>query len=223
MTALDLLYKILDFRNWEGSFERYHLNALADKKPSFVRLQQIECLLAAFQLTKEYINPSLQIFYGNQKTSRKEELSKLSNLQYFLNGEFIKDREYQNNNQELIYTTLEVAKRLTYLDAKYFKKEVHIGWLFNSLITYRTEIHRFTQKPKFFDEGFEVGAYYAMYLKTELSKDLIKNLQEIDQTLSLIIDPIQRIFSLEELQSKYNYIEFDLEQIDLEWRNTEDY
>ena len=44
------------------------------------------------------------------------------------------------------------------------------------------------------------------------------NLENIDNTLWLILDPKQRDIDVKELKSKFNYPYVDLDKIDLDWR-----
>ena len=95
MTAQDLLHKLLEYnRHWT----RKHL---VKEKPSVVRRQQIESLLDAFGLSKQYVDPSVQIKYSRQGEysviSRAEKLSKLTNIEYVMHGEFLKDSQYAAN------------------------------------------------------------------------------------------------------------------------------
>ena len=68
------------------------------------------------------------------------------------------------------------------------------------------------------DDGFSVGLVYSKYLQSELKKIILDNIEEIDETLWLIIDPQKREIDLETMKSKYNYQDVDLGKIDLEWR-----
>lgn len=71
-------------------------------------------------------------------------------------------------------------------------------------------------------EGFSVGLLYSHYLQGQLKKIIIENLDEIDETLWLILDPKQGDIDIKTLVENFNYPNEDLEKIDLEWR-TENY
>ena len=95
MTAKDLLNKILDYQYiWV-------LPQNIDSRPAKLRLEQIEILLDAFGLTKNHVNPLVQIKYfilgEKDSLNRSKHLNKLSNIQYFLQGEFLHDREIDAN------------------------------------------------------------------------------------------------------------------------------
>ncbi|MCK8523497.1 hypothetical protein M0D21_18080 [Aquimarina sp. D1M17] len=68
------------------------------------------------------------------------------------------------------------------------------------------------------DEGFAVGLIYSKYLQSELKKTINENLNKIDETLWLIIDPQKREIDLQTIKSEFQYPDVDLEEIDLNWR-----
>src|SRR5688500_8223966 len=91
MTAKDLLYKVLEYNCM------WTLPDRINSKPLQIRLTNIEKLLGAFGRSKKYINPFIQIKYsftGNkEKLDRAKHLNKLTNFEYFLQGEFLNDRQ----------------------------------------------------------------------------------------------------------------------------------
>lgn len=214
ITAKDLLHKILDYNYLWSSPDR------KNSKPAKIRLSQIELLLEAFELTKKYVNPLVQIKYsftGNtEKLSRSQHLNKLTNLEYVLTGEFLHDRE-SDANKELSDKVLKKISALypnpDLLD-HINNRPVDIGWLFSDLMNFREQIYRITLPNGGMSEGFSSGLQYSFYLQRQL-KDIIKtNLLEIDDTLWEILDPYKREVSKKEI----NYHEVDLESIDLDWR-----
>lgn len=218
MTAKDLLYKLLDY---------YHLWAKEDRlndKPSVIRRQQIESLLDAFGLSKKYVNPLVQIQLiipsKKKKLSRAEYLDKLTDIQYLMKGEFLHDRPYEEN-QELSERAINKIKEL--YDYKEIRRDrssrpVDINWMFNNLLSFRQEIYNVTYPNGGMQEGFSVGLTYSFYLQAELKNLITKNLDDIDNTLWLILDPKQREIDISILKSKFNYLDVDLDKIDLDWR-----
>ena len=52
----------------------------------------------------------------------------------------------------------------------------------------------------------------------KLAQDTLDKIKDIDHTLSLIIDPLQREISMEVLVEKYNYPIIDLTELDMDHR-----
>ncbi|WP_299438235.1 hypothetical protein [uncultured Aquimarina sp.] len=216
MTGKDLLYKYLDYQYLWSSPNRIN------DKPSQIRLKQLEALLEAFGLTKKYVNPLIQIKYSilgeKEKLSRSQHLNKLTNVQYFEQSEFLYDREYKENN--------EVANRALNKIKELYKKPpesrisrpVDIKWMFNNLLNFRKNVFKITYPWGGMLEGFSVGLIYSEHLQSNLKKIITDNIEEIDDTLWLIIDPKKRNFDLETMKSEFNYPDVDLDNIDLEWR-----
>ncbi len=138
----------------------------------------------------------------------------MTELEYFVEGEFIRDRPYEKNSQELISKAIESAKGIP---PAFEREEISIGWMFNSLLHYRIGIDGFTHRAGGFQEGFEIGRHYAGVLQTKISVILKENIGEIDRTLCLIIDPLERDIAKEDLVSKYNYPDVDLNAIDMDY------
>jgi hypothetical protein len=216
MTAKDLLYKVLDYRYLWSAPHR------VSSKPSITRLSQIECLQEAFGLSKKYVNPLVQIKYSlvgdTKKADRARHLNKLTNLEYLLQGEFLHDRE-KDENKELANKIIATITALYPHMAEYInQKPVHIGWLFNNLLHFRQEVFKLTYPNGGMLEGFSAALYYSFFLQGQLKEIIMNNLSEIDETLWLILDPQKREFA----KDKINYPEADLDSIDLEWL-TENY
>ena len=206
MTAKDLLYKYLDYNYiWSGS------GRIKDK-PSIIRRQQIEALLSAFGLSKKYIKPLIQIKYSifgkKGELNRSKYLNKLTDLH---------DRPYEDN-QDLANKAIDRIKEI-YKNIPGGKENepVDFGWMYNNLLNFRQEIYNVSCPNEGMLEGFSVGLIYSHYLQSELKKIINKNLDEIDDTLWLILDPTKKEIDLEILISEFNYPDVDLEAVDLDW------
>jgi len=220
MTAKDLLYKILDYQYL------WILPHNQNSKPAKLRLEQIESLLEAFGLTKKQVNPLVQIKYliGGDKEGmeRSKYLRKLTNLQYLLGGEFLRDRENDANaeiSEKIIKT---ITSLYPYIGEETARTSLHISWLFNNLMSFRQQVYKLIYPNGGMDEGFSAGLHYSFYLQSKLKTLITENLHEIDETLWLILDPTKREIEMDILVSKYKYINHDFRAIDLDWR-MEDY
>ncbi|MDX2305524.1 MAG: hypothetical protein NW226_22115 [Microscillaceae bacterium] len=224
--TIDLLHKILDFvTDWAGTSTSFHPQALQDTKPAYMRLLQIEALLEAFQLNKNFSSVSQEVRYHivgtDQEFGRQEYLQEFTHLDYFMSGEFLHDRAYQDNHAYVIQQAVQTA--LSHFPGKSTilrraEKPVNLKWMFNHLFRYRRKIHPFTKETVGFLEGFDVGAYFAQVLETELNLKIKREIIEIDHILSLIMDPQERCFGLDFLVEKFEYPHVDLDSLDWEWR-----
>ncbi|MCK8523498.1 hypothetical protein M0D21_18085 [Aquimarina sp. D1M17] len=138
MTGKDLLYKYLDYKYLWSNSDRLN------EKPSIIRRQQLNSLLDAFGLSKKHMNPLVQMKYflsGRKKElNRSQHLNKLSDIQYFEQGEFLNDREY-DVNKELITCAFDKIKELYKNPPESrMNRPIHIGWMFNDLMNFRQEI-----------------------------------------------------------------------------------
>ena len=212
MTAIDLLYKVLDYYYLWNSAER------VDSKPSQSRLLQIEKLLKGFKISKSYVNPQIKMLYsilGQKKAlSRTEYLNTLTNLNYFSSGEFINDRprDYYNDILFKITSTLKLVHPdwINLID----ERPVDLKWLFSNLLQFRQEVYKVTYPHGGMLEGFSAGLEFSFYLQKKFNDSITSNLTEIDETLCLLIDPEKKNVTKEEIE----YPDIDLETIDLNWR-----
>ncbi|MGY3795700.1 hypothetical protein [Aquimarina sp. 433] len=216
MTGKDLLYKYLDYKYLWSNSDRLN------EKPSIIRRQQLNSLLDAFGLSKKHVNPLVQMKYflsgRKEELNRSQHLNKLSDIQYFEQGEFLNDREY-DVNEELIIRAFDKIKELYKNPPESrMNRPIHVGWMFNDLMNFRQEIFKVAYPWGGMDEGFAVGLIYSKYLQSELKKTINENLNKIDETLWLIIDPQKREIDLETIKSEFQYPDVDLEEIDLNWR-----
>lgn len=216
MTTKDLLYKILDY------LYLWSLPQIKNSRPAKLRLEQIELLLDAFELSKKYVNPLVQIKYSisgdKQSLDRARHLNKLTSLEYLLHGEFLHDRE-KDANAELSKKIIETITSLYPAKTEKINRQpVDIGWLFNNLLKFRLEVYKLTYPNGGMLEGFSAGLHYSFYLQHKLSTLITDNLNEIDETLWLILDPTKRHIEMETLVSKFKYVDHDFKSIDLDWR-----
>lgn len=212
MTAKDLLHKYLNYDHlW-----RVHTG----DEPSKIRLQQLNILFEAFDLSAKNAVPSAANYLSvdaEYMPARKEYLAEVSDLEYFECGEFLNDKPY-NINKEVVKMATTAIGDMKEHTIEGRRNAIHITWLFSDLLDYRRRAYALAWPPGAMMEGYSVGLYYSHYLQHKLTGAIQSNLQEIDEVLWLLIDPQKRDIPLAELISKYNYPDADLDKLDLDWR-----
>ncbi len=189
--------------------------------PSYVfRTKQLESLLAAFGIARKNADPKLnnnRYVVGGQRMERRTRLEQMSELEYFESGEFLNDRPYLDN-MELVLKIEQFALKNISLGLKDQKgRNLALAWLFNDLMNFRKEVYKVANPWGGFLEGFEIGLYYGKCQAENLKQVIRENLGEIDETLSLLIDPKKKEYILEDLVNDFGYPDVDLKEMDREW------
>jgi len=220
MNAIDLINKALDFICFhEKQICNWQVEKVKDKPPSLLRLQQIEALLQAFQITNWLGLTSRGIL--NEKGDYEYNFDTgehlMSNLEYFIAGKFILEKE-SAHNAELVKAMKDLALSEY---SKIYKRGKKMYLVFSNgfqeLFEYRRKIHCYTRTTWIQLEGVDVVKNYLEKVQKEFMKQLKKDLKIIDNILCLMIDPEQCEFSIEELKEKYSYPDVDLEEVDRDW------
>ncbi|MCS3796796.1 hypothetical protein [Niastella sp. OAS944] len=212
MTAKDLLHKYLNYA--------YLWQVHTEDEPSKIRLQQLNILFEVFNISTKNAVPSSANYLSvgtDDIMSRKDYIAELTDLEYFTLGEFLNDRPYATNKEVVKMATSAIGE-IKERTIEGFKNEIHITWLFSSLLEYRSDVYRFTYPPSGMMEGYSVGLYYSFYLQGKLRQTIESNIEEIDEVLWLLIDPQKRDIPLTELISRFNYPDADLDKLDFDWR-----
>lgn len=189
-----------------------------------LRLKRLNAFLKALGLSKENINPLVKMMYfvsgESKKLSRAKKLSRISSLAYFEQGEFLYDREITVNH-ELIQNIFKLANEKVpsiYESRRERYKTTQgifsIAWLFRDLLDFRIKIYQVSMPWGGFDEGFNLALFYGKAHQDKLTRLIRENTNEIDQILCLIIDPLKKEITEEDLINKYNYPSDNLEDLD---------
>jgi len=197
MTAKDLLRKVFDYQYLWALPQR--LNS----KPAMIRRAQIESLQMALGLSQKNFN---------------SDLKSLSAIEYLVRGQFLLDRPMEQNS--------EIADRVAFtirqISPHSFEEKTidpgNIQWMFIDLLNFRFEIYKLTYPNSETVEVISPGLLYSQYLQHQIQEMIKNNLEEIDETLWILLDPERRTFSKQALVEDYAYPEEDLTKIDHEWR-----
>ncbi len=220
MNAIDLINKALDFVCFhEKDMCNWQLEKVKDKPPSLLRLQQIEALLQAFQITNWFRLTSKRIINerGDYRHNFDTGEHLMSNLEYFIAGNFIPEKE-SAHNPELVKVMKDlVLSRHSDLYKHGKKMYLIFSSGFQDLFEYRRKIHCYTKITGWQLEGIDVVQYYLEKIQRQFMEQLKKDLRIIDNVLSLMIDPEQREFSIQQLKEKYDYPDVDLKEVDRNW------
>lgn len=207
ISGKDLLHKILDFCSfWQkDDLNKYYPQIKEGNESTYYRIQQINILLEAFDVIKPGQNNKAPI-------------------QQFLDGDFLSKRELKDYDQTLLQEVLQVGKELVIAEMPKFKFEERdyrpfaiFNILFSNLLSYRLRIHPFTRSNQNMNLAFSFGGYYSDFLRNNVGTSIENAVDEIDHTLSLLIDPTQKELTFEDLKEKYNYPDVDLSKFDFDY------
>lgn len=216
MTAKDLLYKVLDYRHsWMSDMR-------INEKPAELRRLQIETLQKAFNLSKDFVIPNQKIRYLNSvhngSIDREKYLTAISNLDYLLTGEFLNDRKYENNKVIIDQFLQCKEQNYAYFSSYLNLKQIDLVWMFSDLFFFRQDLYKITCVNDDFFENYSFASLYSRNIKFKFEEIVNLNIDEIDDTLWLLLDPEKRIIAEEDLIRLYGYPCDDLRALDLDWK-----
>lgn len=216
MTAKDLLLKILEYRHDWAAPDR--VQAL----PATLRFAQLSALQQALGLTKQHVNLLVRVRYrlGGQRTEldRAQYLNRLTNFEYVVGGEFIRDRPAEAYQELAAQARARVREAYPHPPEDRMARPVELSWLFNYLLNYRQQLYAVSQPERGMLEGFAVGLLYGQEIVNTVKTAILQHTAEIDEVLSRILDPSQRDISADQLVQEYGYPSADFDAIDLAWR-----
>jgi hypothetical protein len=196
ITALTILDKALEFESMTPEKSEWTLEKLKDNPPRLIRLQQLNVLLRLF--LPESFN----------------EYEIVSGLDSLLQGQFILLREFSK------YDSLFETMDSIITSSKHYPNKPN-EWTLDELRHNYTDIIKFKKainKVLNHNSGIMEISYPYLYSVT-LIDQLLKKLdtKNIDEFLSLVIDPLGRTFDKAKLIQEYNYPTEDIYDIDLDW------
>jgi hypothetical protein len=189
-SAKDIVKVYTELKDLTPDVNEWTESALQDSKPRLIRLNQLIALKKAFK-----INGSWEEFERGNFVDRFpiESYNLLKqNIKSFKNSSSWNSQNFDH----FCYRDLQVIFRL-------FLEFVVIE---NTLKNHISE----------YSMTYSLGQNYGYeHAKSYFSGRTAKKIQNMINDLAIIIDPLQRVFSEEELINKYNYPYADLEDIDI--------
>ncbi len=196
ITGLTLIEKALEFESMETDKAQWTFDKQKDNPPRFVRLQQLNVLLQVF--TPEIYNP-------NDIASGIDDL---------ISGEFIfcRKKKYSQLFKEMD-NVINIATEN--------RSKKHREWgLYELQFNYKhiLKFKRRINEVLTFNCGRIETSYHTSYSEIMTRKVLdTLDTKEIDDFLSLVIDPAGKRFHRDELIKTYNYPTEDIFDVDLDW------
>jgi hypothetical protein len=188
LTARDLLECYLEFENNHGGV----ISTIAEGN--------FMALLLAFNIYKYPIR----------------EMNKRS-LEYFLGGEFTFKEDIERYEK-----TVDKMKEYNQdvFNGAFDESEIEvfeIGFAFSSFLDYRKSLNQFFEHNSGVLESSTLPSAYAVSLTEKVNKKLFESIQEIDKILCEIIDPLNRKFSVAELEKDFGYLNTNFNYIRSFW------
>ena len=195
ITGITLLNKILEFKSNISDTTKWTLIDLQEDEIKLVRFKQIQCL------TKLFVP---EVYIPNDLTT---------SIDNILNGDFIKIREERIYKNLFLRMDKVITKSFDFLE-KYKEWEVHdLCFNYQNLVEYKIKLDLLLN----FNAGIMEMSYPYCY-SAIISSDISKNIKydKLDNFLSAVIDPDNRIFSRDQLIKDYNYPKEDVYDMELE-------
>ena len=192
ITELDLVDKICDFIDHVPERNEWNENSLLSNPPRLIRYKRIKVLI------KAYLGEDIK-------------------LHDFIDGNFIK--EYQNDKYKALRLHVKDYNKLNnrlYDTVNEFQLR-DVQRLFYSLLDYRLKINI----ALCHNSGWLVASgnliQHALSIESKINKTIRNSFGELNQALSLVINPTGLKFTEAELIEKYGYPNEDLDEIDFNW------
>ncbi len=150
------------------------------------------------------------------------EMNKRS-LTYFLEGEFTFEEDIEPY-QEIVYRMQKYNQEV--FNNAFDESEIEafeIGFAFSSFLDYRKSLNQFFEHNSGVLEASTLPSAYAVSMIEKVNSKLSDSIQEIDKTLCEIIDPLNRKFSVAELEKDFGYLNTDINYIRSAWAWDGDY
>lgn len=196
-SAVDLLRTVIEFTRMTPNPDDWSFKAQMYNDPRFIRLQRIQSFLIAF---------IPEIGYKDEREA----------MEKFYSGEFIRFRKSEDYREltDLMHNTILKSdfgngpRREINLDALQFNYE--------DLLSFYSRMNRLGYNGGIMEISYP---YFFSYIVTKsISDSMMLKVQELEEILSLFIDPFHQTFTLEELIGKFDYPEEDLIDTDIDWK-----
>lgn len=215
MTAHDLLNKLLEYNVYFDKPE------MLDTIPAKTRLEQINCLLNAFELTKAQANLDpernkgriVNITKDDYIAKRKERLQWLSDLQYVVSGEYLNDRPKSMYADIMEDAIKEVKHIFPDENHAFYERRFQPLTLFWEMYSFRQKIFVVCDRSSWLFDGFSTDSSYAQKLKSGIWDAMEEKITPIDNLLAKLLDPLSRQVNKEAI----GYPDYDIGKIDKEW------
>ncbi|MAN58265.1 MAG: hypothetical protein CMC08_00335 [Flavobacteriaceae bacterium] len=209
--AKDLLDLVFEFRSLAPATEEWTAEALTGNLPRLVRLQRISALLRAFGLTRaQYINNANKFGLENEYANNTEGKAVQNDVALFLEGDFISYHDYSQYS---------VVKNLIQT-ASAFEGDVYkygdVEYFYSFFMRFRLELDNFLRVNSGVAYAGNLGIRSAIKLTDEITKEILKKAEYMDDILTEIINPERLSFTEEVLINEYGFPTDDLDEIDLD-------
>ena len=200
-TAIDLCDKAINFISMTPDSSEWNFDILKSNPPRFHMLQEIEALIRAFNL--------------NRKIEMNVNDSKSVLFQEFISGDFVEIRKFKDYSNIVMFVKDFINNNQLF----YLNDRIHlhdIKFIFLRLIDFKKRLNQLSE----FNSGYilvtSISDFFTIGLTNSIMGKLKNETHDLNNILSLIIDPLSLSYTEEELISKFNYPLYD-ERIDIEY------
>ena len=200
-TAIDLCDKAINFISMTPDSSEWNFDILKSNPPRFHILQEIEALIRAFNL--------------NRKIEMNINDSKSVLFQEFISGDFVEKRKFKDYRNIVKF----VIDFLNNNQLFYLNDSIHlhdIKFIFLSLIDFKKRLNQLSEFNSSYILVTSISDFFTIGLTNSIMGKLKNETHDLNNILSLIIDPLSLSYTEEELISKFNYPVYD-ERIYIEY------
>lgn len=184
-----LLNRFLELYTLSNDTAKWSVANFTKNPPRLYRLQMIDAVLKALKIEGSY--------------------------QEFEYGQFL----YEEGRQDLAGFKTKVEENYSAIfDSIAIEEEEDsdFQFIFEVLLRYRIKMHQFISVKATVFEAAGINKI-PITIMSDIENKLQKDIAAIDNILCYLLNPTRIAYTLEELQTKYNYPDIELDRIDLEW------
>lgn len=204
--GINLLNAVLEFIAMTPEEYKWSLSNLKSNPPRYIRLQRINSLINAFFNPRNYTGG----------TSVRNIIS----IRSIISGDFIDYRDVEEYSEliEQMYTTIGFSREEEEEDKDESSFNTYkLKTIYKSLFQYNTKLRELLLTNSDVIEASSVEFLYPIYLTNKVSKNISKNISELNDALEMFINPLGHEYEHDELVANFAYPTADLDDIDLEY------
>lgn len=210
--GINLLEKIIEFTTMTPDSNEWNTSALKSNPPRLIRFKQIRSLINAF-----FEHEDRQNILDNVKSLVGGNANKIT-IQTLLSGEVLKGKRPEEYSELLTLMKYKVKEREGQInEAEFDRPFVNLIMSYQHLVQYKRHLTDLLTSNSGWLEAGSITSRFSIYLTESITVNLEGKYFELDRALELYINPRGLSFTKEELISKYNFPNENLDEVDFNY------